>query len=110
MTLNRLFETDVYFNHSIQDLVYIKSTLPPAFKIRHPGAKFNSFCIKTQMGFVICQPVLKSAISHEYQYLLVMKDGKEETGYPEEKKIAAVYRAFRITHILSEDELIDRII
>ena len=114
MILIRLFETAVYFNHSILDLVYIKEPLPPAFKIRYQGAKYNSFCIETNIGFVICHPESKTNISHEYQYLLVMKDGTEETRYikekEKEKKIAAVYRAFRITHKVPEAELIDCII
>ena len=112
MILIRFFETAVYFNHSILDLVYIKEPLPPAFKIRYQGAKFNSFCIKTKIGFVICHPELKTAISFQYQYLLVMKDGKKITGYLSKKKIdlKTIYKAFRITHKLSEDELIDYII
>ena len=112
----------VYFNHSIQDIVYTATPPPPAFEIIYPGTKRGSFCIRTSIGFVICRNISKSRINRRNLSLVVMKEnGLEETGHfhrdgpfvvIEERKIAIarIYRVFEISHILPEDELTNRII
>jgi transcriptional regulator with XRE-family HTH domain len=112
----------VYFNHSIQDLVYNKQQQTPAFSITYPDNNLHSFCIGTNAGFAICRPITRTRISKKKQLLLLVMEanGMEETGYFQRedgfvlikgRKIAIkdIYRAFIISNILTGAELTEHI-
>jgi transcriptional regulator with XRE-family HTH domain len=115
-------EADVYFNHSIQDMVYAQYRLKPAFRIMYPGIKPRSICVKTSIGFIICRRILKTGINKRNLSLLIMKqDGQELTGpFHREQSfvaietrriaIADIYTAFVISHVFTQDKLTDWII
>jgi hypothetical protein len=106
-------EVDVYYDHTIEDIVYKKKSLIPAFKITCPGARPHSFCVRIGNEFFICRQINKTRMSRRNEYLLVMeKDGQIKTGpfYTTKTAITEVFKAFIISHKLTEEKLMERML